>query len=161
MQLHKSNIPVPPCQVRRLTEKKFLLCLFLSSSQLEQEIQRISEAYEKLMQGSSKRETLEQTLRRRLTDEIRRLQDFNRDLKENLENARTHVAKEVQVADHNQHIMAKLLEQSESQSENLNIFHPFRSKSAPPGGWIFRKDYSAMCSALSDFCFPSLLSELH
>ena len=32
---------------------------------------------------------------------------------ENLENARTHVAKEVEAADHNQHIMAKLLEQSE------------------------------------------------
>ncbi|XP_054625124.1 angiomotin-like protein 2b [Dunckerocampus dactyliophorus] len=83
---------------------------------LEQEIQRISEAYEKLMQGSSKRENLEQTLRRRLVAEIRRLQDFNRDLKENLENARTHAAKEVQVADHNQHIMAKLLEQNEEQN---------------------------------------------
>ncbi|XP_061696023.1 angiomotin-like protein 2b [Syngnathoides biaculeatus] len=83
---------------------------------LEQEIQRISEAYEKLIQGSSKRETLEQTLRRKLVDEIRRLQDFNRDLKENLESARTHVAKEVQVADHNQHIMAKLLEQNEEQN---------------------------------------------
>nr|XP_061795689.1 angiomotin-like 2a [Nerophis lumbriciformis] len=83
---------------------------------LEQEIQRISEAYEKLMHGSSKRETLEQTLRRRLVDEIRRLQDFNRDLKENLEKARTHAAKEVQVADHNQHIMAKLLEQNEEQN---------------------------------------------
>ncbi|KAM9844879.1 angiomotin-like 2b [Aulostomus maculatus] len=83
---------------------------------LEQEIQRISEAYEKLMQGSSKRENLEQTLRRRLVAEIRRLQDFNRDLRENLENARTHVAKEVQAADHNQHIMAKLLEQNEEQN---------------------------------------------
>ena len=31
---------------------------------------------------------------------------------DNLENARTHVAKEVEAADHNQHIMAKLLEQS-------------------------------------------------
>lgn len=31
---------------------------------------------------------------------------------ENLENARSHVAKEVEAADHNQHIMAKLLEQS-------------------------------------------------
>uniref|UniRef100_A0A3Q0S4S4 Angiomotin like 2b n=1 Tax=Amphilophus citrinellus TaxID=61819 RepID=A0A3Q0S4S4_AMPCI len=79
---------------------------------LEQEIQRISEAYETLIQGSSKRENLEQTLRRRLVAEIRRLQDFNRDLRENLENARTHVAKEVEAADHNQHIMAKLLEQS-------------------------------------------------
>ncbi|XP_058498057.1 angiomotin-like 2a [Solea solea] len=83
---------------------------------LEQEIQRISEAYETLMQGSSKRENLEQTLRRRLVSEIRRLQDFNRDLRENLENARTHVAKEVQAADHNQHIMAKLLEQNEEQN---------------------------------------------
>ncbi|XP_044075756.1 angiomotin-like 2a isoform X2 [Siniperca chuatsi] len=83
---------------------------------LEQEIQHISEAYETLMQGSSKRENLEQTLRRRLVAEIRRLQDFNRDLRENLENARTHVAKEVEAADHNQHIMAKLLEQNEEQN---------------------------------------------
>lgn len=83
---------------------------------LEQEIQRISEAYETLMQGSTKRENLEQTLRRRLVAEIRRLQDFNRDLRENLENARTHVAKEVEAADHNQHIMAKLLEQNEEQN---------------------------------------------
>ncbi|XP_072220734.1 angiomotin-like 2b [Leuresthes tenuis] len=83
---------------------------------LEQEIQRISEAYETLMQGSSKRENLEQTLRRRLVAEIRRLQDFNRDLKENLENARTHVAKEVEAADHNQHILAKLIEQNEEQN---------------------------------------------
>ena len=59
---------------------------FVSSSslvplQLEQEIQRISEAYETLIQGSGKRETLEQTLRKRLVAEIRRLQDFNRDLR--------------------------------------------------------------------------------
>lgn len=33
------------------------------------------------MQGSSKRENLEQALRRRLVAEIRRLQDFNRDLR--------------------------------------------------------------------------------
>ncbi|XP_035027414.1 angiomotin-like 2a isoform X2 [Hippoglossus stenolepis] len=83
---------------------------------LEQEIQRISEAYETLMQGSTKRENLEQTLRRRLVAEIRKLQDFNRDLRENLDNARTHVAKEVQAADHNQHIVAKLLEQNEEQN---------------------------------------------
>ena len=49
--------------------------------QLEQEIQRISEAYETLMKGSGKRENLEQTLRKRLVAEIRRLQDFNRDLR--------------------------------------------------------------------------------
>ncbi|KAK5889023.1 hypothetical protein CesoFtcFv8_015064 [Champsocephalus esox] len=83
---------------------------------LEQEIQRISEAYETMMQGSCKRENLEQTLRKRLVSEIRRLQDFNRDLRENLENARSHVAKEVEAADHNQHIMSKLLEQNEEQN---------------------------------------------
>lgn len=33
------------------------------------------------MQGSTKRESLEQTLRRRLVSEIRRLQDFNSDLR--------------------------------------------------------------------------------
>lgn len=33
------------------------------------------------MHGSTKRESLEQTLRRRLVAEIRRLQDFNRDLR--------------------------------------------------------------------------------
>ena len=55
--------------------------VFPSRSQLEQEIQRISEAYETLMKGSTKRETLEQTLRRRLVAEVRRLQDFNRDLR--------------------------------------------------------------------------------
>ncbi|XP_010900070.1 angiomotin-like 2a [Esox lucius] len=82
---------------------------------LEQEIQRISEAYETLMLGSSKRESLEKTLRSRLVAEIRRLQDFNRDLRESLENARTHAAKEVEAADHNQHIMNKLLEQNEEQ----------------------------------------------
>lgn len=79
---------------KRLTRKLLSNVLsFLSSSsqsihnslfhpfQLEQEIQRISEAYETLMQGSTKRESLEQTLRRRLVAEIRRLQDFNRDLR--------------------------------------------------------------------------------
>lgn len=83
---------------------------------LEQEIQRISEAHETLREASNKRENLEQTLRRRLVAEVRRLQDFNRDLRENLENARTHVAKEVKAADHNQNIMAKLLEQNEEQN---------------------------------------------
>ncbi|XP_071232091.1 angiomotin-like 2a isoform X1 [Salvelinus alpinus] len=86
---------------------------------LEQEVQRVSKAYETLLQGSCKRESLEQTLRSKLVDEIRRLQDFNRDLRENLENARTNAAKEVKAADHNQHIMTKLLEQNEEQQFEL------------------------------------------
>lgn len=44
-------------------------------------------------------------------------------ISENLENARTHVAKEVEAADHNQHIMAKLLEQSEFAVLLFAAFH--------------------------------------
>lgn len=51
------------------------------SSQLESEIQRISEAYETLMKGSAKRETLEKTMRNKLEAEIKRMHDFNRDLR--------------------------------------------------------------------------------
>ncbi|XP_043854244.1 angiomotin-like protein 2 isoform X2 [Dromiciops gliroides] len=49
---------------------------------LETEIQRISEAYENLMKASSKRETLEKTMRNKMSGEMRRLQDFNRDLRD-------------------------------------------------------------------------------
>ena len=55
--------------------------LFPCSSQLELEIQRISEAYETLMKGSAKREALEKTLRNKLEAEIKRMHDFNRDLR--------------------------------------------------------------------------------
>ncbi|MEQ2214687.1 hypothetical protein XENOCAPTIV_016658, partial [Xenoophorus captivus] len=48
---------------------------------LELEIQRISEAYETLMRGSCKREALEKTLRNKLEAEIKRMHDFNRDLR--------------------------------------------------------------------------------
>ena len=55
--------------------------LLTFSSQLELEIQRISEAYEILMKGSAKRETLEKTMRNKLEAEIKRMHDFNRDLR--------------------------------------------------------------------------------
>uniref|UniRef100_A0A3B1IYK4 Angiomotin like 2b n=1 Tax=Astyanax mexicanus TaxID=7994 RepID=A0A3B1IYK4_ASTMX len=69
---------------------------------LEQEIQRISEAYETLMQGCVKRETLEQTLRNKLMAEVKRLQDAQ-------------AAKDVEAADHNQHVVSKLIMQMEEQ----------------------------------------------
>lgn len=50
-------------------------------SQLEFEIQRISEAYETLMKGSVKRENLEKMMRNKLEAEIKRMHDFNRDLR--------------------------------------------------------------------------------
>uniref|UniRef100_A0A3P8R653 Angiomotin C-terminal domain-containing protein n=1 Tax=Astatotilapia calliptera TaxID=8154 RepID=A0A3P8R653_ASTCA len=49
---------------------------------LELEIQRISEAYETLMKGSGKRETLEKTMRNKLEAEVKRMHDFNRDLRD-------------------------------------------------------------------------------
>lgn len=49
--------------------------------QLETEIQLVSEAYENLAKSSSKREALEKTMRNKLELEMRRLHDFNRDLR--------------------------------------------------------------------------------
>lgn len=56
---------------------QFVVCLL----QLENEIQRLSEAHESLMRTSSKREALEKTMRNKMDSEMRRLQDFNRDLR--------------------------------------------------------------------------------
>lgn len=55
--------------------------MLIFSCQLELEIQRISEAYETLMKGSAKRESLEKTMRNKLEAEIKRMHDFNRDLR--------------------------------------------------------------------------------
>uniref|UniRef100_A0A3B4CMS4 Angiomotin C-terminal domain-containing protein n=1 Tax=Pygocentrus nattereri TaxID=42514 RepID=A0A3B4CMS4_PYGNA len=48
---------------------------------LEAEVGRLSDAYESLVKSSSKRESLDKTMRIRLEGEIRRLHDFNRDLR--------------------------------------------------------------------------------
>ncbi|KAH0630893.1 hypothetical protein JD844_004224 [Phrynosoma platyrhinos] len=49
---------------------------------LETEIQQVSEAYKNLEKSSSKREALEKAMRNKLEGEIRRLHDFNRDLRD-------------------------------------------------------------------------------
>ncbi|XP_022615120.1 angiomotin-like protein 2 isoform X2 [Seriola dumerili] len=83
---------------------------------LELEIQRISEAYETLMKGSAKRETLEKTMRNKLEAEIKRMHDFNRDLREQLDTAnKQRAAKEAECTDQKQHVFVKLLEQNEEQ----------------------------------------------
>lgn len=79
---------------------------------LELEIQRISEAYETLMKGSAKREALEKTMRNKLEAEIKRMHDFNRDLREQLDVATKHRA---DCGDPKQHVFVKLLEQNEEQ----------------------------------------------
>ncbi|XP_069395713.1 angiomotin isoform X2 [Paralichthys olivaceus] len=59
---------------------------------LETEIQLVSEAYENLAKSSSKREALEKTMRNKLELEVRRLHDFNRDLRERMETANKQLA---------------------------------------------------------------------
>lgn len=55
------------------------------SFQFEIEIQRISEAYEGLVKTTTKRESLDKAMRNKLEGEIRRLHDFNRDLRGTLQ----------------------------------------------------------------------------
>ncbi|KAK5869269.1 hypothetical protein PBY51_024001 [Eleginops maclovinus] len=83
---------------------------------LELEIQRISEAYETLMKGSAKREALEKTMRNKLEAEIKRMHDFNRDLRDQLDSAiKQRSAKEAECSDQRHHVFVKLLEQNEEQ----------------------------------------------
>ncbi|XP_029564169.1 angiomotin-like 2a isoform X2 [Salmo trutta] len=87
---------------------------------LEVEIQRISEAYETLMKGSAKREILEKTMRNKLESEIKRLHDFNRDLRDRLDTAtKQRVTKDVESANQKQQVFAKLLEQNEEQQREM------------------------------------------
>lgn len=90
---------------------------------LETEIQRISEDYENLMKASSKRETLEKAMRNKKDQEMRRLQDFNRDLKERLESANKQLANRAQEnQEGNQGTMAKLIAQNyERQQEREKL----------------------------------------
>lgn len=85
---------------------------------LENEIQRLSEAHESLTRTSSKREALEKTMRNKMDSEMRRLQDFNRDLRERLESANRHLANKTQEAQAgSQDMVAKLLAQSYEQQQ--------------------------------------------
>ncbi|NWU67787.1 AMOL2 protein, partial [Pterocles burchelli] len=91
---------------------------------LESEIQRISEDYENLVKASSKREALEKAMRNKKDSEMRRLQDFNRDLKaERLESANKQLASKTQEnQESNQGSVAKLLAQSyEHQQEKEKL----------------------------------------
>ncbi|XP_067890118.1 angiomotin-like protein 1 isoform X2 [Heterodontus francisci] len=52
----------------------------------------ISEAYENLVKSTTKRETLDKAMKNKLEGEIRRLHDFNRDLRDRLETANKQLA---------------------------------------------------------------------
>lgn len=68
------------------TDRRTLACSyycvdFMLYIQLEAETVHLSETYESLVKSSSKRDALEKTMRNKLEAEIRRLHDFNRDLR--------------------------------------------------------------------------------
>ncbi|XP_028838688.1 angiomotin isoform X3 [Denticeps clupeoides] len=80
---------------------------------LETEIQLVSEAYENLAKSSSKRETLEKTMRNKLELEVRRLHDFNRDLRERMETANKQLAaKDCEGSEDNRKTISQLLAQN-------------------------------------------------
>uniref|UniRef100_A0A3B1K5D3 Angiomotin n=2 Tax=Astyanax mexicanus TaxID=7994 RepID=A0A3B1K5D3_ASTMX len=90
---------------------------------LESEIQLVSEAYENLAKSSSKREALEKTMRNKLELEVRRLHDFNRDLRERMETANKQLAaKECEGTEDNRKTISQLLAQNkETQREKEKV----------------------------------------
>ncbi|XP_026226555.1 angiomotin-like isoform X2 [Anabas testudineus] len=92
---------------------------------LETEIQLVSEAYENLAKSSSKREALEKTMRNKLELEVRRLHDFNRDLRERMETANKQLAaKECDGSEDNRKTISQLLVQNKEtlrEKEKLEI----------------------------------------
>ncbi|XP_026863506.2 angiomotin-like 2a [Electrophorus electricus] len=118
------SIPAPNPQIEQLMKENDRLKREVESysekaarlQKLEKEIQRISEAYETLMKGSAKRETLEKTMRSKLESEIKRLHDFNRDLRDRLETANKQRAV-MEEQDHSKQAFAKLAEQNEEHQQ--------------------------------------------
>ncbi|XP_031159569.1 angiomotin isoform X2 [Sander lucioperca] len=99
---------------------------------LETEIQLVSEAYENLAKSSSKREALEKTMRNKLELEVRRLHDFNRDLRERMETANKQLAaKECDGSEDNRKTISQLLAQNKEtlrEKEKLEMeFNTLRS----------------------------------
>ncbi|XP_053312505.1 angiomotin-like protein 1 isoform X2 [Spea bombifrons] len=86
--------------VELLTQENSALRLHLQTccqkadklQKFEAEIEKISDAYESLVKSSAKRETLDKAMKTKLEGEIRRLHDFNRDLRDRLETANRQLA---------------------------------------------------------------------
>nr|XP_048297918.1 angiomotin isoform X2 [Myodes glareolus] len=90
---------------------------------VETEIQRVSEAYENLVKSSSKRESLEKAMRNKLEGEIRRMHDFNRDLRDRLETANKQLAeKEYEGSEDTRKTISQLFAKNkESQREKEKL----------------------------------------
>ncbi|XP_053129768.1 angiomotin isoform X2 [Hemicordylus capensis] len=90
---------------------------------LETEIQQVSEAYKNLEKSSSKREALEKAMRNKLEGEIRRLHDFNRDLRERMDTANKQLAeREFEGSEDNRKTISQLFAQNkETQREKEKL----------------------------------------
>ncbi|KAA0702256.1 Angiomotin-like protein 1 [Triplophysa tibetana] len=88
---------------------------------LELEIERLSETYESLVKSSSKREALDKTMRNKLEGEIRRLHDFNRDLRDRLETANRQLANQEVKVQEDGHLYLSQRRESLKDLEKLQI----------------------------------------
>ncbi|XP_060761554.1 angiomotin-like protein 1 isoform X2 [Neoarius graeffei] len=88
---------------------------------LEAEVQRLSDAYENLVRSSSKRETLDKTMKMKLEGEIRRLHDFNRDLRDRLETANRKLANQDAEGQEDSHVFLSERRESVKEMERLEM----------------------------------------
>ncbi|XP_072771156.1 angiomotin-like 2a [Nerophis lumbriciformis] len=89
---------------------------------MEEEMEKVSVAHQTLMKDSVKRQDLEKTMRKKLEAEMKRMHDFNRDLREQLWAAtKQRAVKEDEHSDHKQHVFLKLLEQNEQQRREKEL----------------------------------------
>ncbi|XP_016145703.1 angiomotin-like protein 1 isoform X2 [Sinocyclocheilus grahami] len=88
---------------------------------LEAETVHLSEAYESLVKSSSKRDALEKTVRNKLEAEIRRLHDFNRDLRDRLETANQQLASQEMKGQDDGHLYLSQRKESLKDLEKLEI----------------------------------------
>lgn len=88
---------------------------------LEVEVERLSETYENLVKSSSKREALDKTMRNKLEGEIRRLHDFNRDLRDRLETANRQLANQELKVQEDGHLYLSQRRESLKDLEKLQI----------------------------------------
>ncbi|XP_016138664.1 angiomotin-like protein 1 [Sinocyclocheilus grahami] len=89
--------------------------------QLEAETVCLSDAYESLVKSSSKRDALEKTMRNKLEAEIRRLHDFNRDLRDHLEKANQQLASQELKGQDDGHLYLSQRRESLKDLEKLEI----------------------------------------
>ncbi|XP_072524705.1 angiomotin-like protein 1 [Salminus brasiliensis] len=89
--------------------------------QLEAEVGSLSDAYESLVKSSSKRESLDKTMRIRLEGEIRRLHDFNRDLRDRLETANRQLANQAAEGQEDSHLYLTERRESVKEMERLEV----------------------------------------